>query len=186
MTDHQDTPPPTGFRDPQALKRLRERHRAERRFRAYGLAAIGAAMSVLLLLVISIGSQAITAFTHYKISFDLPLEQEIVAPEGPGDTDAISENVSGFYRLVRDNLIDTFPEAGESRPLRQQLYTLVTRLAVLPMAKATADNPGRIGQTVTYRAALSDDLDLYLKGQVSDETRMRLGPVSEVTRRAQA
>ncbi|MEM9845141.1 MAG: phosphate ABC transporter permease PstA, partial [Pseudomonadota bacterium] len=45
---------------------------------------------------------------------------------------------------------------------------------------ATAENPGRIGQTVRYTAALSDDLDLYLKGAVAPDTRFQTGMISEV------
>ena len=182
MTETETQLKPASFTDEAALARLKRRHRAEQRFRAYGLVAIGIAMAFLVLLVISIGSQAISAFSHHKISFELTLEEEVVAPQGVAAREAIEENVFGFYKLVREDLARTFPEAEGSKRLTTQLNGLVTRLAVLPMARATARNPERIGETVTYRTALSDDLDLYLEGAVSDEIRMRSGPVSGVER----
>lgn len=172
------------FQDAAARARLKKRHAAERRFRFYGQAAIGVALFFLVLLVVSIGSQALTAFSHHKITFDLTLDADTVAPEGVGDTQAIAENVSGFYQLVREDLARTFPEARQSNRLTQQLNGLVTRLAVLPMARATADNPGRIGETVRYSAALSDDLDLYLKGAVAPEERLRLDEIATAERLA--
>ncbi|MEL6955020.1 MAG: phosphate ABC transporter permease PstA [Pseudomonadota bacterium] len=174
-------PRPASFRDEAARKRLKKRHAAEQRFKFYGMAAIGVALAFLVLFVFSIGSQALTAFSHHKIKFDLPLTEEVVAPEGVGDTEAIAENVSGFYQLVREDLARRFPEAAQEGRTRE-LNDLVTRLAVLPMARATAENPGRIGETVRYTAALSDDLDLYLKGAVAPERRMRLDSVTRADR----
>lgn len=173
MTETETDLKPASFTDEAAIARLKRRHRAEQRFRAYGLVAIGIALAFLVLLIVSIGSQALSAFSHHKVSFDLTLEEEVVAPEGPGATEVIEENVFGFYKLVREDLAATFPEAEGSKRLKTQLNGLVTRLAVLPMARATAHNPERIGETVTYQAALSDDLDLYLEGKVSDEIRLR-------------
>ncbi len=187
MTDDTETQlKPASFTNEAALARLRRRHRAERRFRAYGLVAIAIAMAFLVLLVISIGSQALSAFSHHKISFDLTLHEEVVAPAGIAQSDPVEENVFGFYKLVRDDLAATFPEVAGSKRLTTQLNGLVTRLAVLPMARATAANPGRIGETVTYRAALSDDLDLYLEGAVSDEIRLKGVRVTGAERIGQA
>ncbi|MEO0466873.1 MAG: phosphate ABC transporter permease PstA [Pseudomonadota bacterium] len=167
-------------RTERATRRLKQRYRAERRFKLYGQISIAIALGFLALLVVSIGSQAISAFSNHKVSFDLTLAPETVAPNGPGDTEAIAENVSGFYELVREDLLEAFPAASQSRALETELYGLVTRLATIPMARQTADNPGRLGETVTYRAVLSDDLDLYLKGAVMDEQRMRLSAVAAI------
>lgn len=180
MTDTR--PAPASFTDEAALARLKKRYGAERRFRAYGVAALSVAASFLVLLIVSIGSQALTAFSHYQIAFDLQLEEDIVAPEGVGDTESIAENVSGFYQLVREDLLRTFPEAGQSVRLTNELNDLVTRLAVIPMARATAENPGRIGETHAYHAALSDDVDLYLKGNVAPETRTRMAEITAAER----
>lgn len=178
-----DTPPaPVSFTNEDALARLKKRHRAESRFRIYGIAALSVAFAFLVLLVVSIGSQALTAFSHHKIVFDLTLDEDIVAPEGVGDTASIAENISGFYQLVREDLLRTFPEAGQSTRTTNELNDLMTRLAVIPMARATAENPGRIGEVHRYDAALSDDLDLYLKGNVARETRTRLDEITGAER----
>ncbi len=181
MTDASTNLKPSSFTNAEAVARLKKRQRAESRFRAYGMIAIGVAFSFLALLLVSVVSQAISAFSHHKITFELTLDEAIVAPEGLDDREAIAENVFGFYKLVREDLARTFPEAEGSYRLTTQLNGLVTRLAVLPMARSTADHPARIGQTVKYTTALSDDLDLYLEGKVSGEEHLRLGQVTSTS-----
>ncbi|MEM1105905.1 MAG: phosphate ABC transporter permease PstA [Pseudomonadota bacterium] len=172
---------PGRLRDEAARRRLSRRRAAERRFKAYGIAAIGVAIGFLILFIFSIGSQAVAAFSQHKVRFDLVLAPEIVSPNGPGDRHAIAENVSGFYRLVREDLAARFPEAAEAGNLRE-LNDLVTRLAVLPMAREVAENPAQIGQTARLTAALSDDLDLFLKGAIAPEVRARLAEPAQVER----
>ena len=167
-------PRPSQFKDEAAGARLQRRWRAERRFRFYGEAAIGVAVLMLLVLVGSIGSQAFSAFSHHQVRFDLGLDPTVVAPSGTDDPQLIAENVAGFYQLVREDLAATFPEGRQSKRATTELNGLITRLAVLPMARHTADNLDRIGQTRRYTAALSDDLDLYLKGLSSPESMVRL------------
>ncbi len=163
-----------------AARRLKRRRRAEQRFRLYGQAAIGVAVFMLLVLIGSIGSLAFSAFTHHKVTFDLPLRAEIVAPDGVDDAESIAENVSGFYVLVREQLATRFPEATQSAARTRELNALVTRLALLPVARATARDPARIGSQQTVEVALSDDLDLYLKGLAGDETVVRPGRIDTV------
>ena len=170
------------FGGPEAEARLKKRYAAERRFRLYGLSAIITALVFLVLLLVSIGAQAGPAFTRHTISFDLSLPADIVAPTGLDDTAAIARNVSGFYQLIREDLVRTFPETKDNRPARLELSELVTRLAALPMAREVAANPAMIGRTGQFEIALSDDLSLYLKGLVTDEKRLTLsGPVQVLT-----
>ncbi|MFP4519963.1 MAG: DUF3333 domain-containing protein, partial [Oceanicaulis sp.] len=46
--------------------RLARRHRAEKRFRLYGLGAIGLAVTFLALLITSIVAQSVTAFSAHR------------------------------------------------------------------------------------------------------------------------
>ena len=168
------------FGGPEAQARLQKRYAAERRFRFYGLAAIVSAIAFLVLLLISIVAQAWPAFTRHTIAFDVSLPAEIVAPTGTQDTGVIARNVGGFYQLLRDDLIQTFPEAAKDSAGRQELGALVTRLAVLPMAREVASQPAMIDRTGQFDVALSDDLSLYLKGLVTEETRFELSKPAQV------
>jgi phosphate transport system permease protein len=162
-----------------AATRLKRRRAADGRFRYYGLAAILAALSALLILIISIGSQAVSAATYHVVRYEVTLNADKVAPDG-ADPEAIAKNIEGFYGLLRDNLLETFPEAAGERRLRQEASDFVTRLAVIPAARMVANNPELVGNRVSIRAPLNDDLDLYLKGSGVAERKVNLGKAAGV------
>ena len=176
-----DTAPNSPFASETALKRLKKRHAAERRFKRYGQIAIGFALAALFLVTVSIATQASSALTRHEISFDLTLDRAILTPDGADDTSTIASNVSGFNTLVQTNLRETFPATETDAILRRELYGLVTRLAVLPMAKKVANAPDLIGTRQTFTAALSDDLDLYLKGGLTDRRTITAGKAGRLS-----
>ncbi|MEL6257635.1 MAG: phosphate ABC transporter permease PstA [Pseudomonadota bacterium] len=147
--------------------RLKRRRREEQRFRFYGLAAIVAAASFLTVLLVSIVVQAFPAITHYKIEFETELDPAILAPNGADDEAALAENVAGFYRLLREDLSARFLDPDATRAERIELFGLVTRLAVIPVAQDVAANPQWLGAKKRFSVALSDDVDLYLKGRAT-------------------
>lgn len=166
--------------------RMKKRYAAERRFRFYGQAAIGFAAFMLVVLLVSIGSQAISAFQKHFVTFDTVLTESLVAPDGRADTEAIAENVGGFYEVVRGDLASTFSLAEDDASTRLAVGTLVTRLAVIPVARSTSQNTRRIGVQTRFRTALNDDLDLYLKGRLSTEKTFELADADVVSQRGRA
>jgi len=80
MTDATTSPP---IRE-QVERRLAKRYRAERRFRAYGLAAILLALSALGILVGSIIFQAAPAFTAFTLNTQVELPAGIGRMAGGG------------------------------------------------------------------------------------------------------
>lgn len=167
-----DAPPPP-FANEKALKRLRRRRAADRRFKWYGRFAIGFALSALAVLLASIAAQAFSAATYHVVSFDLELDPKAfddLAPDAPPPVDEV-------FNLVREDLFERFPEARSDRIMRHELASLITRLAVLPVAKEIVHNPLHIGTVRHVRLPLSDDLDLYLKGAAAHHLTVSLGQV---------
>jgi len=176
MTDTARTSTPSAA----AARHLKRRRAADGRFRYYGLSAILMALGALSVLVLTIGSQALSAATYHVVRYDITLDPAVIAPEGANRPQDIARNVEGFYGLVRDNLIETFPEADADRLSRREVADLVTRLAVLPTARMVAKNPELVGGRITLTAPLNDDLDLYLKGQGVRERKFRTGTINAV------
>ena len=170
---------PAPFRNEKALKRLKKRRAADTRFKFYGMSAIAFALAALSLLIISILSQAMSAATYHIVRYDVVLDPAVIAPPGKDKPADVARNIDGFYDLLRDNLLQTFPDVQGNRLETRQLGDLLTRLAVLPVAKSVAANPTQIGQEMTIKVPLNDDLDLYLKGAVSPEARLKLGTVEQ-------
>jgi len=182
MTDTARTSTPSAA----AAKHLKRRRAADGRFRYYGLIAILAALGALAVLVLTIGSQALSAATYHVVRYDVTLDPAVIAPEGANRPADIARNVDGFYGLVRDNLLETFPEAESDRVSRRELSDFVTRLAVLPTAKMIANSPELVGGDIAMTAPLNDDLDLYLKGQGVRERKIKAGQITAVAADGQA
>lgn len=171
----------TAHASEKALKRLRKRRAADVRFQFYGLAAVTIAMSALVILIVAIGTQAISAATQNVLTFDIVLRPDAVAPDGDDGPDEIARNVEGFYGLIREDLLERFPEARESRALRLEVSGLVTRLAVLPLAKRVAATPELIGETERVKVPIADDIDLFLKSGNSSAQRVDVGPIEKAS-----
>ncbi|MBI1340387.1 phosphate ABC transporter permease PstA [bacterium] len=150
--------------------RLKRRYRSDQRFRAYGLAAIIFAIGALVTLLVSIVTEATSAFTRHELRVELVLDPEVADPRGERDPEDIRRNVSGFSDLVRASMRRHFPETAEDLGLRRQLGRMVSTLAASPIAEQAARDPSLIGGSVTTHIPVSDVIDLYLKGLVTRET----------------
>lgn len=164
-----------------AAKRLKKRRAAERRFKRYGQFAIGFAVAALLLVTVSIIQMAASAFTRHYVVFDLTLDANEIAPDGIIDSEAIASNVSGFNALIQADLRQTFPRAADDRVQRRDLYGLVTRLAVLPLARTVAENPMLLDTVYKTNIALSDNMDLFLKGGLTEREDIIAGQAGRLS-----
>ncbi|MAU66749.1 phosphate ABC transporter permease PstA [Hyphomonas sp.] len=161
------------FANERVLKRLRRRRAADRRFKWYGRMAIGFALAALTLLLASIATQAVSAATYHVVTFDMTFDKDTfgdVQPDSPPPVDRV-------YGLVRNDLLAQFPETASSPALRHDLLGLVTRLAVLPVAKELVRKPAEIGTAQRVELPLSDDLDLFLKGATARHLTVPVGRV---------
>ncbi|GGG58515.1 phosphate transport system permease protein PstA [Salipiger pallidus] len=153
--------------------RTAKRNAAEKRFRFYGLAAIGAGMFFLVVLLTAIVSNGIGAFQQTFIEVPVYLDEQALDPNGNRDP-ADMRKVSTFgynpliqtalYQQVRDAGIETsYEDAGDMKALLSASAAAEVRDWVL-------ENPGRIGDTVTFELLASSRVDGYLKDRVSRDS----------------
>ncbi|MBW2232500.1 MAG: phosphate ABC transporter permease PstA [Deltaproteobacteria bacterium] len=147
-----------------ADKRLRRRHRAEQRFRAYGLVAIGLALLTLGILFASIVIRGSGAFFHSVVSMEIYFDPELVDPAGQRTPESLG--AGNYAALVKRRLRELFPEVT-GRKDERRLYRLLSNGAAYELRDAVLGDPNLVGRTATLELALSDDADLYLKGHVS-------------------
>ena len=122
--------------------RLRERRNAERRFKLYGQAAIGIAISFLVILLVSIIFKASSAFTQHMV--DITLDR-------PDFAEQSEFTVTEVNLAVRDRLTELFPEAGAERSTRAALFSITTRLAVLPLRERLSNDASLASQPIRAR-----------------------------------
>lgn len=156
MTDFTASAGAASALDPAAAqKRRAQRHRANARFRLYGLAAIVLAVAFLAIIIADITFKALPAFTQSTLQIDVPLASEFIDP-----ADAKAGDYDG---AVRAALRNQFPNST-TKADRKAIGSLVSGSAGDPLKALALSDPQRLGQTVPSNVLLSSDADLYAKG----------------------
>ncbi len=148
-----------------ARAHVRRRYRAEARFRAYGIAAIGFAALALIVLIADIVTKAIPAFTIAELTLQVEASAEAIDPSGSNDPAVIARG--DFTKPVRDAVLAMFPSVADNRRQRQALFGLLSSDASMGLRSAVMSDPALIGTRVTVPVLVSDDADLYFKGLVT-------------------
>lgn len=145
-----------------AEKRLKKRHAAEARFRAYGLAAIALAIGFLAFLLVNLTLQGIGAFTTNTLTMPVYVD--------PARIDARDLQGANYDMLVADQLLARLgvenDEPGENSLKAKDLLSPDLGYQVLDRLKA---DPSLIGQTITVSAPIAGNADLYYKGELGRE-----------------
>ncbi|MCG8558625.1 MAG: phosphate ABC transporter permease PstA [Hyphomicrobiales bacterium] len=145
---------------PEAKRNLRRRYAADRRLQFYGLAAIGLAILLLGILVVSLISTGYTAFVQTKMELQVFLDPKRIDPAKPR---------AGNYRLiVRDSFLKLFPDVTSRSEKRALGRILSTEVRFLVRDYVVA-NPSAIGKTVTLVVPLSDPFDQLHKNVIPSE-----------------
>ncbi len=146
-----------------ARKRLAKRYAAEARFKYYGLAAVAAAALFLVLLLSTIVSKGLPAFTYNYVTLPVDLSAEKVDPNDPGAAD--------YNAVIRDGLKAEVPFAAD-RTNRRVLNSLVSSGANIVLRNDVLDAPDWLGSSEPRGIPMSDFADLYVKGKISSSTIM--------------
>jgi phosphate transport system permease protein len=145
--------------DPRLIAR---RYAAERRFRLYGIAALVLTTAFLFVLVSDIVWRSIPAFTQYHAVLEVTVDPEKIDASNPAAGD--------FEGMVKTAWRDQFPSVT-SRADRRLLNGLVSGAGGNELRRLVLADPSLIGKTVTVPVMLSDDADLFLKGQATSVSR---------------
>lgn len=160
MTDATVTPEVRAERLRAGLKR---RYAREGRFRLYGLLAIGVAVGFLLLLLGRIIEQGHTAFYTHTITVPVYMDPARVDRGYPQGTNF--ELLVAEQQLARMGIADD--AQGSKAAAMRSLFSSELKFAAAARIQA---NPNLIGQTVPIAAPVSDDADLFFKGEISRDT----------------
>jgi phosphate transport system permease protein len=139
----------------------RRRRNADRRLRAYGIAAITLALGLLGILLLTLVVSGWAAFTQTHIRVDFPVSRELVDPANPAE--------GNFRRVTQDGMAALFP--GEhSRAEMRTIGGLVTGNTQFLVRDAVVRDPSVIGGTLTLAVPASDPYDQLAKGLIDRAT----------------
>ncbi len=172
-----DAPASSAIRE-AVSQRLAKRHRAEKRFRAYGVGAIALAVIFLAILLGSIGFQSLGAFTMNTLTLPVTINERQADPRGDGTEESLRRG--NYNAIIQDGLRAQFPSVDDRAELRD-LFGLYNGVNSASLMRKVVANPSLVGGTTDFTLPLSDDVDLYLKGiTVSERFARRQGALDVV------
>ena len=154
--------------------RTRKRNAAERRFRLYGLSAVGVGLLALVVLLTSILSQGLPAFQQTYIEAEIYLDPEILDPNGTRDPEEISKVLTFSYKpMIQDSLTsvaERLQGQGAEDLTPTMLAGMISGAANAQLRDYVLANPEEIGQTVEFEFLTNARIDQYMKGKVTRES----------------
>ena len=173
--------PPANAQD-ERLARIRKglagRHAREKRFRAYGVAAIVAALGFVAILFGMIGTKGLPAFTQANVTLDVTFDPAIVdvpakpvQAQGQSPADYRAELLAweravtmvNWNRVIETSLRATAPDFEIDA---RQALSLVENNERFRLRDMFVADPSLLGQTVPVRMLASANADNWLKGNI--------------------
>ncbi|MGB2247691.1 MAG: phosphate ABC transporter permease PstA [Alcanivorax sediminis] len=155
----------------QVRKSLARRYRAERRFKAYGMAAIGFGLMALVLLFTDIIGKGHSAFFESYVQMDVTFDRDTLDIMDVNDDEEL--NYANYDGLIRNALREKFPGV-EGRQEKRELYGLVSTGAGYQLRDMLRDDRKLLGQTRTLWLLADDDVDVFVKSGSDDRLESRL------------
>jgi len=141
-------------------QRLKKRYSAEKRFKAYGIISVCAALLFVGILVFKVFSEGSGAFVKTAIQLELDLSKEkLNLPEKPTKEDF--ENID-FYDFAQQHILKIYPAISTKE--KKELLTLFSSDFEYEVKDFILSNQNLIGQKVFFKITAASDLDQMHKG----------------------
>ena len=169
MTDATQAPgqPATSLLAEDAL--TRKRNAAERRFKLYGVIAIGLGLLMLAVLVFNIVTRGAGAFQQTFITMNIDLLEDKLDKSGERDLEKIKKvSTFGYNPIIRGAMETLVQQNGVETDLKSKdLAGILSKSAVGQIRAYVIENTDQIGTSVEFRLLVTSRVDGYLKGRVS-------------------
>lgn len=157
-------------------KNLAKRYRAEKRFKAYGIAAILFGLACVVILFTDIIGKGHSAFLQTYVYLEVNYDADTLEIDDINNPQQLA--VADYSAIVKTALREQFTDA-KSRKDRRALYGLVSNGAGFTLRELLEDDPSLLNQTVGVWVLADDDIDTYYKSRGNNKADAfigRLGP----------
>lgn len=144
-----------------AQLRLRARHRAERRFRSYGMIALAITCLFVVAVIGDVLRRGLPSFWTHSLVLDVTVPTDAISDADRANPQAVRG--IDFFPITRDALKAAIPGI-EGRNAQRALARLISTGAAEELVATLVAKPDLIGKPVKTRLLLSDEADMYLKG----------------------
>jgi phosphate transport system permease protein len=156
-------------------RNLAKRYRAEKRFRAYGIASIAFGLLCLVVLFTDIIGKGHTAFLQTKVFVELNLSAEMLEIDDVTDANQVAS--ADYQGVIKKALRERFPDVKGRRDKRK-LYSLVSNGAGFTLRQQLEADPALLNQNIGIWLLADDDIDTYYKS-LSDAAGAFTGRMNE-------
>ncbi|THF50661.1 phosphate ABC transporter permease PstA [Allorhizobium terrae] len=166
-----------GAKAPRRDIGIKRRYAAERRFRAYGIAAIAFGLIFLALLLSSVVSKGYTAFLQTTITVPVEFSQKIIDPNNQRATNPDVLLPANYPLLVRNAVAKELGLETTNRPAMKALMEMVSDSARIQLRSVVMADPSVVGKTVPISVLASATIDSAFKGQfdlTTDEANRKI------------
>ncbi|MCM8557660.1 phosphate ABC transporter permease PstA [Sphingomicrobium sediminis] len=142
-------------------RRVKQRYAAERRFKMFGMAAVGLSVAFLAFLLVNMATNGFSGFfrTEASVTVNFPASDVMVDPASLEGDDARSIlSGAGLRGAIREAAVDTYGEAGEE---------LFGGSAVNALTDMLVDDPDMLMREVDIMLPVTSEVDLAHKGDGS-------------------
>ncbi len=145
---------------------IKRRYAAERRFRAYGIAALSFGILFLFILLYSVVSKGYTAFQQTMITVPVEFSEQIIDKDNERATDP-QKLVTANYPLVARNAVAKVLGVAETdRAGLRAVNQMISDGVRGQLRDMVVANPQIIGTTQTVSLLAAGDIDSAFKGQI--------------------
>ena len=151
----------------------RSRNAAERRFRIYGLVAVGLSILALVVLLTSVIGTGAGAFRQAFIQIPVTLDAKIVDPKGHRDPEEMKKVTTiGYGKQLEASMLAAVAASGlDTTGMKPaEVSGLLSKEAASGLRDLVLARPQLVGQTIEFRALANGRVDGYFKGRVSMES----------------
>jgi phosphate transport system permease protein len=145
---------------------IKRRYASERRFRAYGVAAISIGLFFLGLLLWTVVSKGYTAFLQTEIVLPITFTEKVIDPKNERATNPAKLMTANYPLLVRDALVQKLGIDPANRADVKLATDMISASARTQLRDVVVANPAIIGQTVNVALLAEGNIDSANKGQI--------------------
>lgn len=151
----------------------RRRNAAEKRFRLYGVIAVGFGMLALVVLLSSVLGSGLGAFRQTMLEVSVALDPAVIDPAGKRDPADLAKATTITYGKVLQTALETeltskglVPEGISPK----EIGGMISKEAPAQLRNMVLENPDLIGTTIAFEALANGRIDGFFKGRVTMES----------------
>ncbi|MEZ2131155.1 MULTISPECIES: phosphate ABC transporter permease PstA [unclassified Sinorhizobium] len=145
---------------------IKRRYAAERRFRAYGIAAICFGLFFLVVLVSTVVRNGYTAFQQTAITLPVEFTEKTIDPGNKRATDPSVLVAANYPTVIRDAIVKALGIDPSNRAEVREASNMISKGAPIQLRNMVVADPSLIGRTVNVTLLADANIDSANKGQI--------------------